>query len=241
MKQKIKNNRLYEEVMVKLAELVRKGKFKPGDRLPPERTLTQRLRVSRATVREALRAMELQSLVISRPGSGTYIVEKSPEALVATLKQLALQDIFELRMILDPAIASLAAMRASAKDIAKLDSILQQQEKQIQRGKSGADADTKFHTTLAESTHNRALIRLGNALVAILAPSRDAHLQSPQRADKSLSSHHRILDAIKTHSPRQAELAMVDHVRAVDITLTDAQLAQLPKSFRVPETIGGRL
>ncbi|MBI3740381.1 MAG: FadR family transcriptional regulator, partial [Chloroflexi bacterium] len=84
MKQKIKNNRLYEEVMVKLAELVRKGKFKPGDRLPPERTLAQQLRVSRATVREALRAMELQSLVISRPGSGTYIVEKSPEALVAT-------------------------------------------------------------------------------------------------------------------------------------------------------------
>ncbi|MBI3914256.1 MAG: FadR family transcriptional regulator, partial [Chloroflexi bacterium] len=223
-KRKKRNTRLYEEVMVQLADLIRDGEFKPGDRLPAERVLADRLRVSRATLREALRVMELQSLVVSRPGAGTFIVEQSAESLVQTLKQLALQDIFELRMILDPAIASLAALRASAKDIAKLDSILQQQERQIQRGKTGADADTHFHSALAEATHNRALIRLGNALVAILAPSRNAHLQSPQRAGTSLISHRSILNAIKAHSPRRAQEAMVEHVRAVDISLTESDL-----------------
>ncbi len=242
-KRKNKNIRLYEEVMVQLAEWIREGKFKPGDRLPPERQLATRLKVSRATVREALRVMELQSLVISRPGSGTFIVEKSAEALVQTLKQLALQDIFELRMIIDPAIASLAALRASALDIAALGKILRQQEKQIAGGKSGADADTRFHSTLARATHNRALIRLGNALIEILAPSRDAHLQSPQRVRHSLTSHQQILRAVTEHSPHAAQRAMIEHVRGVDISLTESESEWDPLhiEFRVPEPSGGKL
>lgn len=235
--------RLHEEVIVRLAELIRQGKLKPGDRLPPERELAERLQVSRATLREALRVMELQSLVKSRLGAGTFIADGTAEVLVHHLKHLALQDIFELRMLLDPTIAALAAQRASPEDIASLTAILQEQERQVQQGTSGAEMDTAFHSALAEATHNRALLRLGSALVEVLAPSRDANLQTPERAQNSLYFHKRILQAIENHSPQEARRAMEEHIRSVDAALFGVPQEIFSFSFdhsSVPEFIGGQ-
>src|SRR5436309_15991956 len=97
---KVKKTRLHEEVMVQLAAYIRGGKLKPGDQLPPERELAERMQVSRATIREALRIMQLQSLIVSRPGSGTFIAEGDAQSLAQAVTQIALQDIFESRMLL---------------------------------------------------------------------------------------------------------------------------------------------
>src|SRR5438034_8156622 len=91
----IKRRTLHEQVMVQLAAHIRKGKLKPGDPLPPERELAERLQVSRATIREALRMMEHQSLIVSHHGSGNFIAEGEAGSLAKAMTQFALQDIFE--------------------------------------------------------------------------------------------------------------------------------------------------
>ncbi len=219
MPRKDKKTRLYEDVLAHLADLIEQGKLKPGDRLPPERVLAERLQVSRATLREALRIMQEQSLIVSRVGSGNYIAEGNVKSLIYSIKHLGMQDIFELRLLLDPPICALAAQRATLEDIARLEAILARQQKRVEQGLSGAKADADFHATLAQSTHNRALVRLGQALIDVTAPSRGARLQTSGRARASLTAHLHILEAIKAHSPEQAHRAMEDHIRAVDVTL----------------------
>jgi GntR family transcriptional repressor for pyruvate dehydrogenase complex len=211
--------RLYEEVMVNLAELIRKGQFRPGDRLPSERELVKQLRVSRTTLREALRVMQQQGLIMSKRGAGNFIANGSADELALTLNHLALQDIFELRMVLEPSIAALAAQRATPQDLAQLEAILQKQTHQIQKQKNIAETDAAFHAALAEATHNHALQQMGATLMKVLSPSRNESLQTPRRAQLSLTSHRRILDAIKERSSLAARQAMEDHLRSVDAAL----------------------
>src|SRR5262249_23395810 len=112
-----KKTRLYETIVAQLGQLIQEGKLRPGDRLPPERELAARLQVSRASVREALRSLELQGLLSSRQGSGTFIAAIGQEELLRAFTRLAeegqtLRDIFELRFLLEPPIAAMAARGA---------------------------------------------------------------------------------------------------------------------------------
>ncbi len=223
----VRRTRLHEEIVIQLAELIRQGQLQPGDRLPPERELAERLGVSRSSVREALRILELHGLVARRPGTGTVIAGGTPQGLIRSLTQLALHDVIELRLIVEPAVAALAAERATPADIARLEDILREQEAQIRRGETGAAADAAFHLAIAQATHNRALVRLAEALAEILAVSRDPCVQTPQRSRLSLQSHRQILGAIKAGSPAAARQTMEDHIRRVDLSLFGAAEAGL--------------
>ncbi len=207
---------VYEEVMVRLAALVNQGRLKPGDRLPSERALAGRMRVSRATLREALRVMQLQGLIVSRRGSGNFIAGGKAEDLAQALHNLALQDIFELRLLIEPAIAALAAERANRQDVSRLESILQQQEQDMKAKRNAGPTDAAFHSTLAEATHNRALLQVGATLMKVISPSRNEDLQTHERARLSLGSHRRILEAIRGGNPVEARHAMEEHIRSID-------------------------
>lgn len=220
----VKRTRLYEEIVAQLAELISQGRLSPGDRLPSERELAEQLRVSRPSVREALRAMEHRGLVVSRPGSGTYIASGSTEGLLRAFTALAeeeqaLQDIFELRMLVEPPIAALAALRATPQDQQRLESILQEQRELLEGERSAAQADVAFHSALAEAAHNQALLRLATALMEVLAPSRDERLQTPQRARLSYLSHQRIAEAVQANDWARARRAMEEHILRVDLAL----------------------
>jgi GntR family transcriptional repressor for pyruvate dehydrogenase complex len=216
----VKRTRLSEEIMAQLVESVRQGKLQPGERLPSERELAEQLGVSRASVREALRALSLKGLVVSRPGAGTFVATGILEAsAVPPEDERALRDIFELRMLLEPPIAALAAQRAAPADIERLRAILKEQAEQVQRGITGAEADQSFHSALAEATGNSALLRLSSTLMAVLAPTRDERLQTPQRIRLSLQSHQRILDAVAAGNLKEARQAMEEHIGQVDLML----------------------
>ncbi len=208
--------RLYEEAMVRLAEHIRKGKLKPGDRLPSERDLAARMKISRATLREALRVMQLQGMLVSRRGAGNYISGGNAQDLARTLDHLALKDIFELRFLIEPSIAALAAQRGTADDISRLETILRKQEQQIQQSRNIAESDTEFHAALATATHNHALVQIDATLMQIIAPSRNKSLQTSRRARSSLVSHCAILDAVRTRDPQRAQREMEEHIRSVD-------------------------
>lgn len=218
----IKKTRIYEEVVSQIHDLIREGRLKAGDQLPPERELAETFKVSRASVREALRALEAEGLVTSRTGMGTFVANLPMESLVATLATLltkerdALADIFEMRKLIEPEIASLAAERASRKDIERMKQILDTQTQEVKKGGTGVDADADFHFAIGQSTQNQALEKLVSGLMEILSGTREESLQTPGRNEVSLRSHLRILSAIEAHDKEAAREAMLHHIEQVE-------------------------
>jgi GntR family transcriptional repressor for pyruvate dehydrogenase complex len=218
----VRKIRIYEEVVGQLHQLIEAGKLKAGDRLPSERELAETFRVSRSSVREAIKTLENEGLVITRPGSGTFITAVDVEALIQPLASLlsrgkdALIDLVEMRRLIEPSIAALAAERATSADILRLKEICTTQEQQVKGGASAVDSDAAFHLTIGQATHNAALQRLVASIVEILKPMRENSLQTPDRAHESLASHREIIGAIERHDPEQARHAMQRHIEAVE-------------------------
>lgn len=237
----IKKTRIYEEVVSQIHDLIREGKFKAGDQLPSERELAETFKVSRTSVREALRALEAQGLVVSRSGSGTFVADLPVESLVAPLATLlieeksALADIFEMRKLIEPHIAALAAERATKKDVERMEKILEKQKEAISRGETGVEADSEFHYAIGQATQNQALEKLVSGLMDILSHSREESLQTPGRSQASLDSHYQILTAISDHDKEQAEQAMLAHIEQVEQNVLLAK-----KEKRTPEELEER-
>ncbi len=218
----IKKTRIYEEVVSQIHDLIQDGRLKPGAQLPSERELAETFKVSRASVREALRALEAEGLVNSRTGTGTFVAELPMEPLVAALAALlskkkdALADIFEMRRLIEPQIASLAAERATQTDIKWMKQILDKQAKAVGEGAPGVEADTEFHLAIGQATQNEALKKVGSGLMEILSHSREESLQTPGRNLASLNSHRNILSAIEAHDKDRARRAMNQHIQQVE-------------------------
>jgi GntR family transcriptional repressor for pyruvate dehydrogenase complex len=173
-------------------------------------------------VREALRALETEGLVISRTGMGNFVADLPIESLVAPLAKLliegkdALADIFEMRKLVEPHIASLAAERATTKDIERMKTILERQSAAVSRGETGIEADAEFHFAIGQATQNQALKKLVSGLMEILSHSREDSLQTPDRRRASLESHRKILAAIEQHDKTRAQEAMFHHIERVE-------------------------
>jgi GntR family transcriptional repressor for pyruvate dehydrogenase complex len=229
----IKKTRIYEEVVSQIHDLVRKGQFKAGDQLPSERELAETFRVSRTSVREALRALETQGLVVSRTGTGNFVADLPIESLVAPLAALlieekhALADVFEMRELIEPHIASLAAERATKRDVERMRKILDKQRGEITRGGSGVEADADFHFSIGRATQNHALEKLVSGLMEILSHSREESLQTPGRSRASLDSHYGILSAIEDHDKEAAREAMLLHIKQVEQNVLSAKKPQV--------------
>ncbi len=202
--------------------MIRDGVLKPGDRLPSERELADRFQVGRGSLREAMRALELQGMVVSRPGSGTFVSAESLEHLasiiVSTLTEANrnLANIFEVRHLLEPHIASLAAERATDQDCDRMDVAIDDQERQITDGETGVEGDTAFHFALAQGTHNSALVKVISTISDILAQSRDHAMQSPGRPQRSMASHRQILHMVRSRNSEGARKAMEHHITEVE-------------------------
>ena len=118
--------RRYEDIVQEFHALIRNGDLEHGARLPSERALAEQFKVSRSSVREAIRSLELQGLVVTKRGSGTFINTEDLDSVVALLASTlssgpgspdTLDDIFEVRHVLEPQISAMAALRASSEEI----------------------------------------------------------------------------------------------------------------------------
>lgn len=222
-----KTRRVHETIVARIEELIRSGEFRCGDRLPPERKLAELFRVSRHAVREAIRALEERQLVKSHIGNGTYVLEGDEASIVEPLAQAIglgknkLREIFEVRMLLEPQIAALAARTATAADLDKLHELLETQRRQVACGSSTAEIDDAFHHHLARATGNEVLTEVLNQLHGILAESRSEPLQSPKRAERSLRTHSRILKALEEGNQELAAREMRHHLQQIEQTLFD--------------------
>ncbi len=217
----IKKTRVYEDIVAQVKELIADGKLRPGDQLPSERELSEMFQVSRASVREAIRALESRGFIEIRQGEGTYIATTVETLLASVASALQHQrdpllQVFEARKILEPAIAALAADRATAEEVAELEAILDEQTRQIATGETGVEADTRFHSALAEAAKNEVLLRLTDAIVDRLRETRERSLQTKGRPPRSLAGHREILEAIQRKDPEKAQEAMLNHLETIE-------------------------
>jgi GntR family transcriptional repressor for pyruvate dehydrogenase complex len=226
----VRSTRIYEEIVRQIRTLVADGKLKSGDRLPPERELTERFRVSRTSVREALRTLESTGLVEIRPGEGAFVRPVSVESLIEPLAMVilaqreAIAELYEARRLLEPPIAGLAARRASADEVAELGRILDEQRVEVSAGRTGLAQDAAFHAAIAHSSHNRAITRIVTALMDLLVQSREESLLAPGRPQRSHHDHRKVLAAIATGDALAAKRAMLAHLVAVEHLMTGREV-----------------
>ena len=217
----VRRSRIYEHIVDQIHALIREGRWAPGDQIPPERELAERFRVSRTSVREALRALEMQGIIESRQGGGTFVRSADTEALVPPLAaailrgQREMTEVLEVRELIEPGISRLAAMRANPEVVAELEQILDRQRECIASGRPFVDEDTAFHYTLARAADNHILLRLHNVILDVLRESRQTYLHVPDRPAMSLRGHEAILAAVSARDGEGAQQASLAHISEV--------------------------
>ncbi len=223
----IKKTRVSEDIAAQLKRLIAEGQLRSGDQLPSERELSEQFKVSRPSVREAIRTLESMGLLEARQGDGTYVAS-SVEALVQPLahaiarEENAILEIFEVRRLLEPQLAALAAARAADPELEELEDILEKQGRQVAEGGTGAELDTAFHSALARSAKNTLLLRLNDTLVDCLRDSRRRSLETPERPRRSLAGHRAILRALRARDPKAAQRAMLKHLQEIEDNILHA-------------------
>jgi GntR family transcriptional repressor for pyruvate dehydrogenase complex len=213
----------HELVLSQLRRSIHLGHFGAGDRLPPERELASRLGVSRATVSQALVAMEVIGVVAVRHGDGTVLVESSGTTkVVDALRRHAqrLPEIIEARDALESKLAGLAAVRRTEEDLARIDEALAVMAADIESGGRGVEGDEQFHAAVTEAGHSALLQKMMGEIADLVKETRIESLSQPDRPHESLEGHRRIATAIRDQDAAAAAAAMSEHVERVsDVAL----------------------
>jgi GntR family transcriptional repressor for pyruvate dehydrogenase complex len=218
----VPRTKLYQKVVKQVQDIIRDGLLRPGDMLPPERELAERLQVSRGSLREAILALESMGLVEPRHGEGTVVRDLSAAPLVNQLSVMLVQkralvgELLEFRLMIEPTLAARAAANATAEEITHLEEILSRQQAKIDRGELAIEEDSKFHYAIAQAARNSVVLKVLDVFMDYLRESRELSLQVEGRPQRSLNSHQRILNAIARKNPAAAEKAMRTHIRTIE-------------------------
>ena len=212
-------------VETRIIGMIEDGTVAPGARLPSERALAQEFQVSRNTVREAIRALVEKEILVCRRGAGSYVRHQARDRIAERLKvalkekQLRLTEIFEVRKMLEPAVAARAAAIASQKDLEELTAILACQEQALERGEDPGPHDRAFHQFLVRITGNSVLGSVYATLSQVVEEIRTPDVQTPERGQLSLVSHEKILAALKQGDGTAAARAMTRHMDGIETML----------------------
>jgi GntR family transcriptional regulator, transcriptional repressor for pyruvate dehydrogenase complex len=225
----VRKNKVYEEVAQQIERLILK-KLRPGDKLPSERELAEMLKVSRSSIRDAIRGLELRGLVEPRQGAGTIVREASSEssanpfASALNRRRELVSELLDFRKMLEPPLAARAAMHATAAEIAEMEEILQRQEEKQIQGDAAVAEDSEFHYSIALASGNSVVLKVLDILMDLLRDTRERSLQLDGRPQKSLAGHRRIVAAIKRHDGEAAKSAMRRHIEDVEEIILDKVL-----------------
>jgi DNA-binding FadR family transcriptional regulator len=205
---------LYERIADRLADEIRSGALAPGERLPGERDLARRLGVGRSSVREAIAALQVDGVVVTRPGSGTYVAD-APPVDRAEPHDVSPSALLEARALLEPRVAALAAQRAERDDAA---------ERLLDAMEDGSlpwsDADRLFHLRVAELTTNPVLAKLAEQISDVMDQPLWQRLRDDSVADAAhkrmhVAEHRMIYEAIASGDAAAAEFYAARHIDRV--------------------------
>ena len=217
----VRRNKVYEDVARQIERLILK-KLRPGYKLPSERELSQMLGVSRSSIRDAIRSLELIGMVEPRQGAGTIVKEVTADAVVnplanaLKLKEEQVGELLDFRKMLEPPLAARAATHATSDDTAEMEEILTRQDEKLRRDQSTIPEDSEFHYAIALASGNSVVLKVLDIVMDMLRDSRERSLQVEGRPQKSLAGHRRILAAIKRHDAEAAKDAMRRHIEDVE-------------------------
>ena len=214
--------RLYESAIEQIMDLVKRSELKPGDKLPPERELAEKLSISRGSLREAFRVLESRGLIKSKAGGGRYIREirkngySNTENMILSLEKSSILELLEAREIFEVKIAKIAAQRATVEDTELIEQVLNKmnEEEKLKYGKE-TESDTEFHLAIAKASHNFVFTNIIRLHLDLLKGTREKTRQIPGRREEQLREHQAILQAIKEHNSKKAGEAMLKHLRNV--------------------------
>jgi GntR family transcriptional repressor for pyruvate dehydrogenase complex len=223
----IKPKRISEEIVRQLRALIFDGKLQPGEKLPPERELAKSLNVSRVSLRDALNTLQGMGLIEIQQGNRTLVrpmtTRSINDPLVLFCKESPqnILQLFEVRKYLDIGSASLAAERATAQQIQKLENIFQRMQDDLTQDRLGAKSDLDFHVTIVHATQNQAYNHLMTTIYDLLqAELRIAWggIFSDLDSRKALLKQHKnILTAIKSKDPEGGSKASREHLEFVEL------------------------
>jgi len=212
---------VYELVADQLTGQIGARRLQPGDTLPPERELTESFGVGRSSVREALRMLESRGLIESK-GNGTFTVSDFSNPLNQSLglllsaEEADLDELFEVRRLLEGETAALAALRRTDAHLGRMRDAIAQMEHALDSERHYIEADLAFHLTIADATGNRLVSRLMHAIRDQVQRALDTAFDVPGSAETSLGQHREIFDAIEQHRPDDARQRMHEHIARVE-------------------------
>jgi len=214
--------RLYESVIEQIMNLIKNNKLKPGNKLPPERELAEKLSISRGSLREAFRVLESRGLIKSKPGGGRYIREirknghNSTENIILSLEKSSILELLEAREMFEVKIAKIAAQKVTPEDIESIEKALNKmnEEEELKYGKE-TESDTEFHLAIAGASHNFVFVNIIKLHLDLLRDTREKTQQIPGRREERWREHQAIFQAIKEHDSKKAGEATLKHLRNV--------------------------
>lgn len=228
---RIERKRLTDQIIEQLTAMIADGKFKPGDKLPPERVLMEQFGVGRSSLREAIGALSLVGVLSVRPGHGTHVSPAAGDSLSKPFRwsmsvswRDKLHEFIEARITLEKALVAMAAQRATAEELEEIRRCHGLLKSAKVKGRKAIQADLVFHTAVAKASHNSVL---AGFLAELRQPVRQWMEQKASLFDgyaKVYDQHDAVVRALEARDPEAARRAMEEHLEAVGERLARALL-----------------
>lgn len=223
---------LTADICRKLVSHLIRGVWKPGEKIPPERQLGQKLGVGRASLREALKALEIMGMIETRLGDGTYVCNRS-EFLsrpllwaITSSSETEVHELVEARKLIEVELAGLAAERATATDLKQIGHHLDQMDQALDDSESFLRSDIEFHLAIGQAAHNSILMNALHLIRNLLQKWISSTLQIEGVASRAEEHHKAIFMAIAKKNREAARAAMERHLEEMARFFLEAQKRQ---------------
>jgi GntR family transcriptional regulator, transcriptional repressor for pyruvate dehydrogenase complex len=226
----VQTTKLFEQITEQIEQQILRGDLQSGDRLPTERELAEQFHASRTAVREAMKILAQKGLLEMRPGRGTIVINGTSQALRDSLGLMlrvaqadSARELVEVREILEPEIAALAAERATERDVVDLREAVETMDAHLHDADAFISADNFFHQALARATQNALVLTLMDPIMELLAEQRKQIFFVDGGPLRGQFHHKQLLDAVGRHDCEAARNAMRAHLQQVRADVSAAQ------------------
>jgi GntR family transcriptional repressor for pyruvate dehydrogenase complex len=220
----VKSTKVYEQVIEQIKYMITSGELKKGEKLPPERELVEKFQVSRTSVREALRALQIIGLIESRQGGGNYIKDSFDDNLIEPLSMMFVlqnsrnSEILELRRVLEVETARLAAKNISDEELTRLKEIIDRM-KDLPDEKENVVLDKELHYVIAKASGNNLIMSILTAVSSLMdsfiKEAREAIINKDENKSVLLEHHENMYIALKNHDEKEAGKVMKEHMNLI--------------------------
>lgn len=219
MFQPVRTRKTFEEAVGQIVEAIRVGELRRGDRLPSERALAAQMRISRPSLREAIKLLADAGVVEVRPGGGTFVrSEDIPTGLIEEREELRVGEVtgvLEARRLIEPRVAQLASVHATPADFEELESIIDLQRECMDERDRFLRLDMRFHLALAKATANVTVVQVMKLILGQLEIVRDMALYGPA-PEWTIDVHERTVAAIRSGDLDAIEAVMDEHLARLE-------------------------